>query len=151
MSTVQIAPELLVAVIGLGVTVLTVYGGLIKYLYDGHTTLDQLLRGANGSEGFVNETREAHEDLAESQKEINRTLRAHAALLQEMVYTMHQIAETLDDEEDIDDLDTRRLRHLEETLRQHHDDQTNYSPQWQSSDDVMNQDFTPDDDSDDRS
>lgn len=108
--------EIVVAVLGIVVTVLTVYGAFIKYLYDGHTTLDQLLRGANGDKGFIQETQEAHADVSRGQREIERTLRAHGALLQELVFTLHRVAENME-KDDMDDLDIRRLEHLEETLR----------------------------------
>lgn len=120
-AILPIPVELIVAVLGIVVTVLTLYGALIKYLYDGHTTLDQLLRGANGDDGFIKETREAHKELSRSQREIERTLRAHGALLQELVFTLHKVAENMDDDEQLDELDTRRLEHLEETLREKHD------------------------------
>lgn len=127
--------EITVALIGILVTVLTVYGGLIKYLYDGHTTVDQLLLGANGDTGFVEETQKAHKDLSRSQREIERTLRAHGALLQELVYTLHRVAENMDEEEDIGDLDIRRLEHLEETLRTN-DDIMEHAPDYEEESDT---------------
>lgn len=117
-TTVTIPIELLVFLAGILVTVMTVFGGLIKHNYDQNQTHDQLLRGSNGDEGFVDETRKAHNDLARSQREIERTLRAHGALLQELVFTLHRVAEHMDEEEDIGDLDIRRLEHLEETLQE---------------------------------
>lgn len=101
---------------GVVVTVLTVYGGFIKYNYDGLIGLRQLMKGYDDSPGFIEETREAHQELAASQREIERTLRAHGALLSELVYTLHDVAESLDDE-DLENVDTRRLEHLDERLR----------------------------------
>lgn len=111
----HISAELLIAIGGVAVTVLTVYGALIKYLYTQTTTMAVTLEG-NGDTGFIEETQNAHEDVRRSQREIERTLRAHGALLQEIVYTLDAIAEEMDGDE-FDDLDTRRLEHLEQSLR----------------------------------
>lgn len=125
---VQVPVELVVAVIGIAVTVLTVYGALIRYLYDGHTTLDQLLRGANGDDGFLDAQRDMNEEMAQTQREIERTMRAHGALLQEMLYVLNNIADEMD-EDDIADVDLRRLEHLEETLRAD-DDIMDHAPDY---------------------
>lgn len=117
MSEISIPVELIVLTVGVVVTVLTVYGGLIKFLYDGHTSLEHTLRGANGDDGFLAETRKAHSEVNRSQREIERTLRAHGALLQELVFTLHRVAEEMDEEDDLGELDIRRLEHLEESLR----------------------------------
>lgn len=128
MSEFTIPIELAVLAVGIVVTVLTVYGGLIKFLYDGHTSLSQVLRGANGDDGFLTETRQAHAEVNRSQREIERTLRAHGALLQELVFTLHRVAEEMDEEDDLGELDVRRLEHLEESLRS--SDTMNHAPDY---------------------
>lgn len=98
--------------------VLSVYGTLLKYLYDRDKQRDHTLNGTNGNDGFISEQRKTNTEILRSQVEIERSMQAHGALLQEMVYVIHDIADTLDDE-DVANVDIRRIEYLERMLREH--------------------------------
>jgi hypothetical protein len=111
-----LSPELL-AILGTALLlVLTVYGTLIKFLYDRNRSLDHTVNGTNGSDGFISQQQETNQELMRSQREIARSMRAHGALLQELVYVMQDVSSALDDE-DLQDVDMRRIDYLEQTLQ----------------------------------
>lgn len=118
--TVEITVEIAIAIAGILVTVLGVFGTLIKINYDQAKQLDHLLRGVNGADGFIEESADSQASLETDTEDIERVLRAHTAVQQELVYVLNDVAETLD-EEDLENVDTRRLNYLEEALRAHDD------------------------------
>ena len=111
-----LSPELL-AILGTALLlVLTVYGTLLKFLYDRNRSLDHTVNGTNGSDGFISQQQETNQELMRSQREIARSMRAHGALLQELVYVMQDVSSALDDE-DLQDVDMRRIDYLKQTLQ----------------------------------
>jgi hypothetical protein len=110
---------LVIALTGL-ISVLGVYGGLIKVVYDGHRQLNQTLRGPPDDTGFIQDIQKQHEQIVRTQAEIERTLDAHSSLLREMVYILHDIADSFDEEE-MSDVDMRRLQYLQKSISEDDD------------------------------
>lgn len=108
--------ELLVFLGGALLLILSAYGGILKYLYDQQKKHDHTLNGTNGNLGFIEEQRHTNAQVLRSQEEIERSLQAHGALLQELVYILNDMADSLD-EEDLDNVDIRRLEYLQQSIR----------------------------------
>jgi len=100
------------------VTVLSAYGALIKYNYDQTKQHRYTLLG-NGHDGVVDSFNDAIEQQAVEQEQLHRIVRSQAAIIQELVYTMNEVSDSLEHAEDVDEIDMRRLKHLERALRAH--------------------------------
>lgn len=129
------------------VSILTVYGALIKRNYDQTLRQKHTLRG-NGHDGVVTSFQKAIDEQTTEQQELARIVTSHSALMQEVVYTMDEIAETHEGADGIEEIDMRRLEHLEQALRTYDiEEELSYKPEeGENVPDVAQQVLTEDED-----
>jgi len=109
------------AVIGLLVTILvgvgTAMGAIIKIAYDVATSLKVTLHGDedNGDQGFIEETRDGHDAQRQFQQQMYEQLLIQGRLLSELTYSFGEIAEELEQQDDINvSVDLDRIEKLRE-------------------------------------
>ena len=99
---------------GILVTVLTLYGGIIKVVYDSVGTMQTRFFGAGADEtdnGFVGETQDRLGDLEEGQQAIKSENRMQSRLMTSIAYSIEDLTAALDKSEDVDvDLEHVRVR-----------------------------------------
>lgn len=117
LQTASTSSDLIFWIAGLAVVVFGIYGAILKLTYDRMRVLDHTLLGTNGSDGFIANTESNHTELIKEQRELRRTIHAQGQLLQELVYILSDVTEAMD-EEDIHDVDVRRLNYLRDMLRE---------------------------------
>lgn len=87
------------------VAVLTAMGAIIKIAYDTAHKWDAVLSGQEGVEddsGFITRSQNRHEELQGQHEKVYDQLLVQGQLLSELTYAFSDIAEELDDNEDID-------------------------------------------------
>lgn len=95
-------------VIGLLVTillaVLTTMGGILKIAYDASRRFSITLYGdpENGNNGIVQKTKERHEQVEEQHEQVYEQLLIQGRLLSELSYTFSEVAEELEESDDVD-------------------------------------------------
>ena len=106
--------QILTLAAGILVTVLSVYGGLIKVVYDAVGEMQQRFFGADNDEtdaGFVGESKERMEDLEKGQRGIREENRMQSRLMTSIAYGLEDLVAALDNNEDVDmSLDHVRIR-----------------------------------------
>lgn len=106
--------QILVAGGGILVTVLSVYGGLIKVVYDAVRELRQRFFGADTDDtddGFVGDTKERLTHLEEGQRSIRNENRMQSRLMTSIAYGLEDLTAALSNSEEVDvDLDHVRVR-----------------------------------------
>lgn len=114
------------ALLTVNLAALGVIGRFIKETYDIATDLDVLLNGPNREQkGFVQQSREAHEDLYATQKAMHQRTEVQARLVEQMAYSMTELAEAIDEmnghDVDVDRLE-QKLDDFRDERRDHGDD-----------------------------
>lgn len=106
--------QILVAGGGILVTVLSVYGGLIKVVYDAVKELRQRFFGADADgtdDGFVGDTKERLRHLEEGQRSIRDENRMQSRLMTSIAYGLEDLTAALSNTDEVDvDLDHVRVR-----------------------------------------
>lgn len=79
-------------------------GAIIKIAYDTSQQLGITLYGSGGdlSDGFIAESRERHEELENAHDQVYEQLLIQGRLLSELSYSFADIAEELEEQEDVD-------------------------------------------------
>lgn len=123
------------AIIGILLTLLiavgSAMGALIKIAYDATQRIGVTLHGdpENGDEngGFIQETRERNSQLEEQHNQVYEQLLIQGQLLSELAYSFAEIADELEQEEDVDvSVNLDRIEKLRERKEE---------DRWESSDD----------------
>ncbi len=101
--------------ISLLIAVGTALGAIIKIAYDASKELGVTLYGNdNGQTGFIQESKERHEEMEKQHEQVYEQLLIQGKLLSELSYSFADIAEQLD-EEDLDiDVNLERINDLRE-------------------------------------
>lgn len=97
--------QVLVLAAGILVTVLSLYGGLIKVVYDAVGEMQQRFFGADNDEtdnGFVGESKERMEELERGQRSIRDENRMQSRLMTSMAYGLEDLVSALDNSEEVD-------------------------------------------------
>lgn len=106
--------QIVVLAAGILVTVLTVYGGIIKIVYDSVTQMQTRFFGADkdGTDnGFVGETQERMTDLEKGQQSIKQENRMQSRLMTSIAYGIEDLTAALDKSDEVEvDLDHVRVR-----------------------------------------
>jgi len=106
--------QVLTLAAGILVTVLSVYGGLIKVVYDAVGEMQQRFFGADNDEtdaGFVGESKQRMVDLEKGQRGIREENRMQSRLMTSIAYGLEDLVAALDNNEDVDmSLDHVRIR-----------------------------------------
>ena len=106
--------QVLTLAAGILVTVLSVYGGLIKVVYDAVGEMQQRFFGADNDEtdeGFVGESKERMEDLERGQRGIREENRMQSRLMTSIAYGLEDLVAALDGSDEVDvSLDHVRIR-----------------------------------------
>ena len=106
--------QIVIAAAGILVTVLTVYGGIIKVVYDSVGQMQTRFFGAEKDEtdnGFVGETQERLDSLEGGQQSIKNENRMQSRLMTSIAYSIEDLTAALSNSEDVDvDLDHVRVR-----------------------------------------
>ena len=86
------------------VAVGTAFGALIKIAYDASQKLGITLYGSDNDEddGFIQESRERHEAIENSHQQMYEQMLIQGRLLSELSYSFAEIAEELEEKDDID-------------------------------------------------
>lgn len=101
------SPDATTWIIGILVTiliaVLAAMGAIIKVAYDASQKLGVTLYGAEDGEngGFISESIKRHEELQQQHEKVYEQLLIQGRLLSELAYAFSDIAEELNDEEDL--------------------------------------------------
>lgn len=101
------SPDATTWIIGILVTiliaVLAAMGAIIKVAYDASQKLGVTLYGADDGEkgGFISESIKRHEELQQQHEKVYEQLLIQGRLLSELAYAFSDIAEELNDEEDL--------------------------------------------------
>jgi len=96
------------AAIGLLLTLLlaigTAMGTIVKIAYDASQRLGVTMYGdrEGGTEGFIQETQQRHDELASHHEQVYEQLLIQGRLLSELSYSFANIAEMLEEEDDLD-------------------------------------------------
>lgn len=96
------------AAIGLLITLLiavgTGLGAIIKIAYDTSQELGIMLHGPDddSSDGFITESRERHEKMENAHDQVYEQLLIQGRLLSELSHSFAEIAEELEEQEDVD-------------------------------------------------
>lgn len=107
------------AAIGVLLTLLiavgTALGAVVKIAYDASKELGVTLYGnGNGRDGFIQESKERHEEMEEQHQQVYEQLLIQGKLLSELSYSFADIAEQMD-EEDMDiNVNLERINDLRE-------------------------------------
>jgi hypothetical protein len=106
--------QVLTLAAGILVTVLSVYGGLIKVVYDAVGEMQQRFFGADNDEtdtGFVGESKQRMGDLEKGQRGIREESRMQSRLMTSIAYGLEDLVAALDNSEGVDvSLDHVRIR-----------------------------------------
>lgn len=114
------------AILTVNLAALTVIGALLRQTYDIATDLDVVIHGnTRDQKGFVQRTEEMHAEMCQQHSRVQSHLVIQGRLINELTYTLSNIAEQLDDHDDVDvtvDIDRiERLRDLEDEVRRDYD------------------------------
>lgn len=104
------------------IAVLTAFGAVIKLAYDAAGNIVVTLHGDpdNGDKGFIQKSRERHEELEQKHEEVYEQLLIQGRLLSELTYAFADIAEELDTKDDVEvDVNLDRIRRLRERKDDH--------------------------------
>lgn len=103
--------------ISTNILVLGILGKFIKETYDITTDLDVLLNGTSKDQkGFVEQSRESHQRLAQEQTELRERMQAQGRLSEQTAYAVQELAEAIDDMNG-HSVDTERLSDLQGRYR----------------------------------
>ena len=120
------------------IAVLTAFGAILKIAYDTAKKWDTVLKGhpaVESDEGFIEESEHRHTELQQSQERIYEQLVVQGQLLSEMAYSFADIAEELQEADDIDvNVDVERIEKLHK--RKKKEEQQRGEPQSTSDGDV---------------
>lgn len=105
------------------IAVLTAFGAVLKVVYDTTQKWDTVLSGANGvgeDTGFIGESETRHDELQQSHEKMYEQMRIQGQLLSEMAYSFADIAETLEQKDDVEvNVNIDRIERLHERKKEH--------------------------------
>ncbi len=103
------------------IAVLTAMGAIVKVAYDTSSKLGVTLYGSDTSdadEGFIVRSKARHDELQDAHEQVYEQLLVQGRLLSELAYSFADIAEELDDDEDLEiNVNLDRIEELRERER----------------------------------
>jgi hypothetical protein len=103
------------------IAVLTAMGAIMKVAYDTSSKLGVTLYGTDAGdadEGFIVRSKERHDELQDAHEQVYEQLLVQGRLLSELAYSFADIAEELDDDEDLEiNVNLDRIEELRERER----------------------------------
>lgn len=124
LQTDAIPPEwVLGTLVTILIAVLTAFGAILKVVYDRTKKWDTVLSGAadvDGDSGFIGHSEDRHDELQQSHEKMYEQMRIQGQLLSEMAYSFADIAETLEQKDDVEvNVNIDRIERLHERKKEH--------------------------------